>query len=493
MVMQSLLLAHFDNRTKSLQDDAISMATHSNGCHLPGGHMKGLFPQYDASPQIDFKSAWKEAVFVFDTNVLLNLYRYQENTRDELLSVLQELSEKIWIPFHVALEFQRNRLAVITAQGKKFSEVRKSIEKIKSTVAAEAARLNLAKRHTLIDFDFLTSEVDSLAQKFLVQLEDSQKTQQKLTAPDILKDRIEHLFENRVGPSPVDQKAVDDLFKAAEQRYKFKTPPGYMDSKKDEDSPDEFVHSGVVYKRKYGDYLIWTQLLEFAKAQNQTKVIFVTDDAKEDWWLKYNLEGTKTIGPRPELIEEAKLLGGISTFIMYNPEGFLQYAKDFLKTEISETTLEDVRDTSNENSNRKQDLSVLIEEMREKQQPFKEWILSWGGTEVPSNNLDLVVEHEGIKSGFEIRTLRTDSLIFPTLITNITNRAINFLQQDNTKNFTLAFVCDSLSEMHELLKLLKVHKINKVPDEVLIAIGMLKGEKSTYRQYFSGTYNSVTS
>lgn len=455
--------------------------------------MKGLFPQYDASRQLDYKSAWKDAIFVFDTNVLLNMYRYQENTRDELLSVLQELSEKIWIPFHVALEFQRNRLTVIAAQGKKFSEVRKSIEKIKSTIAAEANSLNLAKRHTLIDFDFLISEFDTLAKKFLTQLDGLQKTQQKLTAPDLLKNRIEELFENRVGPAPSDQTTVDAHFKVAEQRYKYKTPPGYMDSKKDEHSPDEFVHSGVTYKRKYGDYLIWKQLLDFAAKEKNTKIIFVTDDAKEDWWLKYNLEGTKTIGPRPELIEEANLIGGINTFIMYNPEGFLQYAKDFLKTEISETTLEDVRDTSKENSNRTRDISALIEAMREAQKPFKEWALSWGGTEVPSDNLDLVVEHGGLRHGYEIRITPTDNSIFPILITNLTNRAIHFLQQDGTKNFTIAFVCDSVSDMQELLNLLKVHKLNSVPDEVLIVIGMLNKDKSTYRQYFSGTYNSLTS
>ncbi len=46
----------------------------------------------------------EQALFVFDTNVLLNLYRYQSGTRDELLNVLAQLSDRIWIPHHVALE-----------------------------------------------------------------------------------------------------------------------------------------------------------------------------------------------------------------------------------------------------------------------------------------------------------------------------------------------------------------------------------------------------
>ena len=269
--------------------------------------MKGLFPQYEPANNLDYRAVWKDAIFVFDTNVLLNLYRYQENTRDELLSVLDELSEKIWIPFHVALEFQRNRLKVISEQGKKFSEVRKSVEKFKGTLSAELEKLNLAKRHTHINPELLISGFETLANDFLKKLEDSQKTQQKLTAPDSLKERIETLFENRVGPAPTDQKTIDELFKVAEQRYKFKIPPGYMDSKKDEDSSDEFTHGNIIYKRKYGDYILWTQLLQFAKAHNKSKIVFITDDAKEDWWLKYNLDGPKIIGPRPELREEADL------------------------------------------------------------------------------------------------------------------------------------------------------------------------------------------
>jgi len=91
--------------------------------------MKGLFPQYDDLAEKNFGIAWKQAIFVFDTNVLLNLYRYQTGTRDELLTVLGQLSGRVWIPHHVALEFQRNRLKVIAEQSKRFSEVRRTIEK----------------------------------------------------------------------------------------------------------------------------------------------------------------------------------------------------------------------------------------------------------------------------------------------------------------------------------------------------------------------------
>ncbi|WP_423815166.1 PIN-like domain-containing protein, partial [Pseudomonas viridiflava] len=60
--------------------------------------MKGLFSQYDYSREIDYAYTWKNATFVFDTNVLLNLYRYQERTREELLDTLSKLSSRVWVP-----------------------------------------------------------------------------------------------------------------------------------------------------------------------------------------------------------------------------------------------------------------------------------------------------------------------------------------------------------------------------------------------------------
>ncbi|WP_421526508.1 PIN-like domain-containing protein [Pseudomonas yamanorum] len=453
--------------------------------------MKGLFPQYEAQRKLDYRTVWKDAIFVFDSNVLLNLYRYQQGTRDELLSVLDELSDKIWIPFHVALEFQRNRLKVIATQGKKFSEVRKSIDKIKTTISSEAERLNLKKRHTLIDFDFLTTKFDELTSEFLIQLEASQKTQQKLNEPDSLKERIESLFENRVGPTPTDQKTIDDLFKIAEQRYKFKIPPGYMDSKKDEDAPDEFLHGGIIYKRKFGDYIIWTQLLSFAKSESKKEIIFVTDDAKEDWWLKFNIDGTKTIGPRPELIEESALSGGIEKFVMYNPENFLQYAKEFLKTEISEATIEDVRDTSKENSNEPTSIEQLLAQMKKIRASFSTWVLTWGGTEVPHDNLDLVINNNGNKHGYEVRPMIQDTSKFQTFIKNLTKRALSNLTNGEVSTFTFAFCLNSTEEIEELIRLLSQHKIHNMPEQVLLAIGMLDEGSSHFTCHVSGTYRQL--
>jgi hypothetical protein len=90
--------------------------------------MKKLFPSYYQLNDNEFSQLWKDATFVFDTNVLLNLYRYQASTRDSLLKVIRQLSGRVWIPYHVGLEFQLNRLRVIAEQYNRFSEVRGIID-----------------------------------------------------------------------------------------------------------------------------------------------------------------------------------------------------------------------------------------------------------------------------------------------------------------------------------------------------------------------------
>lgn len=56
---------------------------------------------------------WNTAIFVFDTNVFLNLYRYSKNTREILLSAMDQLKDRIWMPYHIALEMMERRYEVI--------------------------------------------------------------------------------------------------------------------------------------------------------------------------------------------------------------------------------------------------------------------------------------------------------------------------------------------------------------------------------------------
>lgn len=305
--------------------------------------MKNLFPQYADSTKIDFDNVWKQALFVFDTNVLLNLYRYQSTTRDELLKVLSQLQERIWIPHHVGLEFQRNRLSVIAEQNRRFIEVRRTIEKAKSGLFTELEKLQLQTRHSLIDPQPLTTGFERIVSDFLVELERLQETQQKPTSTDPLKEKIEVLFTSRVGAPPESQEEINQLYKQADERFKHKIPPGFQDADKDAGG---YINGGIFYKCMYGDYLVWEQLIAHSKSAKINSLIFVTDDG--DWWQSLDFDGKKTIGPHPELIEEIHLKASVDNFLMYSPESFLKFSKEFLKAKVSDETLEDVRQVAQE-------------------------------------------------------------------------------------------------------------------------------------------------
>ncbi len=209
--------------------------------------MKNMFKQYNYfyTPE-QYKEIWENALFVFDTNTLLNLYRYQEDTKNEFLQVLDKISNRIWIPHHVALEFQRNRLEVICEQKTLFSKTKNALNSTSKNLNSELEKLQLRKRHSLIKIDEFVEKIDTLIKDFNNSLDDLKANQQHLSHQDSLKEKLELLFENKVGNPPQDQKELDELYKIAESRYKNKIPPGYLDESK----VDICVDSNLTYKKK---------------------------------------------------------------------------------------------------------------------------------------------------------------------------------------------------------------------------------------------------
>lgn len=65
--------------------------------------MRELFPGYYRPTQEEFKQMWQECIFVFDANVLLNIYRYTAKTRGELLAIFEMLKERTWLPHQAML------------------------------------------------------------------------------------------------------------------------------------------------------------------------------------------------------------------------------------------------------------------------------------------------------------------------------------------------------------------------------------------------------
>jgi predicted nucleic acid-binding protein len=99
-------------------EEAPERLSRSNGdSSLPDQGRSGIFDNgfesYRTVTDDDYRSLFASGLIVLDTNVLLDLYRYHPETRQELLDVLDQLRERLWVPNQVMVEFWSNRESVL--------------------------------------------------------------------------------------------------------------------------------------------------------------------------------------------------------------------------------------------------------------------------------------------------------------------------------------------------------------------------------------------
>lgn len=117
--------------------------------------MKESFKEYYKPTEEEFKYLWNNCEFIFDANVLLNIYRYSSENTKEFLDILKQIQDRIWIPHQAALEYQRNRFSVIEEQVAKCKKLEKLLEKNEILTF-----LTDNKRHPFVDTEFIISEIE---------------------------------------------------------------------------------------------------------------------------------------------------------------------------------------------------------------------------------------------------------------------------------------------------------------------------------------------
>ena len=109
------------------------------------GSMRGQFAHFYMADEEAIATAMKTGLVVPDTNVVLNLYRFQSEARDQLFGALEKLGDRLWIPHQVGLEFHRNRISVIAEQeqylAKMHFDLEESYEALRKKVLAFGGRI----------------------------------------------------------------------------------------------------------------------------------------------------------------------------------------------------------------------------------------------------------------------------------------------------------------------------------------------------------------
>ncbi|MDN5049535.1 PIN-like domain-containing protein [Aliarcobacter butzleri] len=294
-----------------------------------------------------------DTIFVFDTNVLLNLYSYTEQTREDFFSLLDIVKDRVWIPYHVGLEYQRNRLSVIRTEKKIFNDLIAYISNIKKNLDTNSLQsLKLKQRLPKINEETikLQKKIIEELDKYSELVKEWDNKQPCVRSEDLIRERIDKIFDNKIGEIPKNQEYLNELFKSGKERYENKIPPGYEDEKTKKDY-SSFKYNNLEYIPMYGDYIIWEQLINEVKNKDLKSLLFITDDVKEDWLYLIDSNGKKEIGPRVELVDEILEKTNIELFHIMKSSDFLINGKEFFNSKIKDDSIEELNESFDANQN----------------------------------------------------------------------------------------------------------------------------------------------
>ena len=278
--------------------------------------MRDAFHQHHRFSDAEQDTIWSTATFAVDTNVLLNVYRYADSTREDLFRVLRAVAQRIYIPRHVAKEFYRRRLDVIQEQGDEYTKLEKQLDGFLATIRSSFHRSAFLR---IADIESqLRPAVESARDLVLAR----RKALPNLLHNDVFLEQLADIVGTSMGDE-LEPAVLEKRHLEAQARIDNQVPPGFRDAKKP-------------VPERYGDILIWFELLDLA-ALRKTPVVFVTDDEKDDWWQ--DVRGQK-LGPRPELREEMRRHATVQ-FHIYNAARFLEKVARELRVEVSKNSIDD--------------------------------------------------------------------------------------------------------------------------------------------------------
>lgn len=263
------------------------------------------FPGYRVPPDQELDEALRSALVAVDANVLLNLYRYNESTRDDLLGILRRVADRLWVPHQVLREFWRNRLGVLASRGAGTSQALEALHKQQRAMADAIRQWAKAVAVEVSYQDQLLSKVNMLHDELEREIHMHAPSPSNVaigSAGEPVLGQLEELLQGKVGQRLSDNE-WDAAVKEGNERAQRHQPPGYQDAEKENsDLPEKAA----------GDYLVWLQATNEA-ARRELDLLLVTGDEKEDWWWRHRSE---FVGPRVELVAEFKNRSGRQLYMM---------------------------------------------------------------------------------------------------------------------------------------------------------------------------------
>lgn len=238
----------------------------------------------------------EESIIVFDTCALLNVYRYSLLSSKRILDYIKQYEEKMWVPSQVRKEFYKNKGNVRSIN--LYKNLDKQLTKHVETKRDELlVQLSEYEKKRFPKFTELKSQLE---EKFAEMVTITKEYKNEvIEETGVYKEFIEEvdafldslLKSDKVGEA-VDLVSLMEIIKEGELRYKYNLPPGFKDADKNE---------GI---DKFGDLILWKEIIKRAGEISEKNIIFVTSDTKSDWFLKN--KQNEIMNPREELMSEFK-------------------------------------------------------------------------------------------------------------------------------------------------------------------------------------------
>lgn len=380
---------------KLKQDDNAYAVSDIDGAAKSNGGLFDGFEAYKTPTEADYARLLAEGIVVPDANVFLNLYRYNEQTRNDLLAVFRQLGDRLWVPHQVIVEFWRNRETVLQdprATTATLRDLEGQRDKAVNTLRLWANRVSLPheRRENLLDALRKTFQDVGDGVRELADNDASEFARDTNKDPVILE--LVPVLSGRVGPA-FDQPSRENAIAEAKSRLDAKKPPGFKDSSKELDLA-------------VGDCFIWFQTIRHARSEKKD-VLFVTGDVKEDWWRR---EHGESRGPLPELVNELREQASVQLY-MLRTESMILRARQAFDMNISDESVQDIERIDQLTSSVEQAdassfeqirarWSDIVESMRDRRKVA--WILLSSSVPVSLDSDTLTVEfpREGDAKGF---------------------------------------------------------------------------------------------
>lgn len=269
---------------------------------------------------------WREAVIIFDTSSLLNIYDLSDNSKEDFIQkIIVGLKHKIWLPYYVLYEYNKNRYKPINKTIELYKGIQEKCSKMNEEFKQIVNNTKDKDKHPIIENKILSEfepELQRFKEKFDKEIELKVKTIEKTFENDNLKKSID---SNITIGEKFSFKEIQEIIDEGNIRYQHKIPPGYQDIDK-------------IGFQKFADLIIWKEILKYSSSQKKS-IIFVVDDNKEDWWVFDKKRNP--LKPREELVYEICESSNID-FLMYNLSSFTKTSERILNLDFLEKTLDEV-------------------------------------------------------------------------------------------------------------------------------------------------------